>query len=220
MAADSEGAVGRWNEDLRRELASKNTPELNRKLPSATVGIAGVGGLGSNVAVALARVGVGRLVIADFDVVQPSNLNRQHFFLDDLGEPKVMALKRTIARINPSADVQEHRTRVTLENLRELFGGCDVLVEAFDTPEAKAMIVRAFLAGHMGATPLVCGSGLAGAASSNTIKTTLLGLNVYVCGDLESRPVDGRGLMAPRVMVAAGHQANMVVRLIAGERQP
>ena len=212
--------VERGRDELRRQLAEKNTPELNRGLPSATVGIAGCGGLGSNVAVALARVGVGRLVIVDYDVVQPSNLNRQCFFLDDLGEPKVLALARTISRISPFVEVREHQSRVTLENLRELFGGCDVVVEAFDTAEAKSMIVGAFLAGHMGATPLVCGSGLAGSDSSNTIETRLLGGRVYVCGDLESRPVDGRGLMAPRVMIAAGHQANMVLRLLAGETQP
>jgi sulfur carrier protein ThiS adenylyltransferase len=202
---------------LRRELADKNTPEVAARAPAASVGVAGCGGLGSNVAAALARAGVGRLVIVDHDVVQPSNLNRQQFFLDDLGEPKVDALARSLARMNPFVEVRAHRTRVTLDNLRELFGRCDVVVEAFDTAEAKSMIVGAFLRGLLGDIPLVCGSGLAGAASSNAIRTTHLGAHVYVCGDLASEPVNGRGLMAPRVMIAAGHQANMVLRLIAGE---
>jgi len=203
-------------EELEALMASRHTPGVHEKLQKATVGIAGVGGLGSAVAIALARIGVRTLIFADFDVVEPSNLNRQQFFVDQIGLPKVHALAENLARINPYVDVIPHECRITPENLRELFGTVHVMVEAFDRADQKAM-----LATHFGKqfpdTPLVLATGLAGHMPSNTIVTRKMGRSMVVVGDLETAAAPGTGLMAPRVGVAAHHQANAVLRLILGE---
>lgn len=201
------------------ELASRNNPEVNRTLPSTAVGIAGCGGLGSNVAMALARIGVGRLVLVDSDAVETSNLNRQQYFLGDIGRPKVEALAEKIAQVNPRVRVETHRERIGPGNIFELFAECVVVVEAFDQVPDKSMIIEAFADERFQGKYLVCASGLAGIRPSNLIATRRLAQNIYVCGDLESAPCEGQGLMAPRVMIAAGHQANMVVRILCGEME-
>jgi sulfur carrier protein ThiS adenylyltransferase len=202
-------------EELEALLVARHSPGVHEKLRAATVGIAGVGGLGSPVAVALARCGVGRLVLADFDVVEPSNLNRQLFFLDQLGLPKVEALRRTLKRINPYVAVTSHHVRLTPANIPDLFGEVDIMVEAFDDPEQKAMLVEAFL-GRVADRPLVAASGVAGFGPANTIRTRRAGRRLYLVGDETSAACTGEGLMAPRVGVAAHHQANAVVRLLLG----
>jgi sulfur carrier protein ThiS adenylyltransferase len=180
------------------------------------VGIAGVGGLGSAVAIALARIGVGRLILADFDVVEPSNLNRQQFFVDQLGMPKVEAMAANLARINPYVRVERHHVKLTPENVPELFADVDVLVEAFDAADQKAMLVECFCR-LFPDKPLVAATGLAGHLGSNSIVTRRTMKNLYLVGDLETAAVPGTGLMAPRVGVAAHHQANAVLRLLLGE---
>jgi len=203
-------------EELEALMAARHTPGVHERVKSATVGIAGAGGLGSAVAVALARVGVGRLIVADFDVVEPSNLNRQQFFVDQIGLPKVEALQENLARINPYVEVVAHNLRLTAANVPELFAGADVLVEAFDAADQKAMLVEAFL-GRCPGKPLVAASGLAGFAPSNTVTTRRVGHHLYLVGDGETAARPGEGLMAPRVGVAAHHQANAVLRLLLGE---
>ena len=193
---------------------------MTERLSTAVVGIAGCGGVGSNAAVALARIGIGTLVLVDCDVVEPSNLNRQHYFVEDLGRPKTDALADWIGRINPRVRAVVHRRRIGPVDVETLFADCDVVVEAFDTVEAKTMIMKAFGASGMEGRWLVCASGLAGTNSANSIRTSRVAENVYVCGDLESEPVGGLGVMAPRVMVVAGQQANTVVRLLCGMTEP
>jgi len=202
--------------ELEALMASRHTPGVHERLKGAAVGIAGAGGLGSAVAVALARIGVGRLVVADFDVVEPSNLNRQQFFVDQIGLPKVEALRANLARINPYVEVTAHSLRLTAENVPEVFAGVDVLVEAFDAADQKAMLVETFL-GRCPGRPLVAASGLAGFAPSNTVTTQRVGRNFYLVGDGETAARPGEGLMAPRVGIAAHHQANAVLRLLLGE---
>ena len=135
-------------------------------LESATVGIAGAGGLGSNCAAHLVRAGVRRLVIADFDVVSKSNLNRQFFFRDQLGRKKVDALSENLRRIEPDLDLALHDLRLTPENARPTFEGCQIIVEALDSADAKSMLLGALL--PMG-KPIVSASGLAGWGHSRTI---------------------------------------------------
>lgn len=203
-------------DELEAQMMARHTPGVHARLKRSCVGIAGLGGLGSSVAVALARIGVGRLILADFDIVEPSNLNRQQYFVDQIGHPKTEMLKANLERINPYVRVDTHLVRLTKGNVPEIFRDADVLVEAFDTAEAKAMIMESFAVAFAD-RPLVMAAGLAGHDSSNTIRTSLLGGNVYVVGDLVQAARPGVGLMAPRVGVASHHQANAVVRLLLGE---
>jgi len=203
-------------EEIEALLTARHTPGVHEKVRTATVGIAGVGGLGSAVAVALARIGVGRLVVADFDVVEPSNLNRQQYFIDQIGLPKVDALKTNLRRINPCVQVAPFFARLDKLNIPQVFGVVDVMVEAFDAPDQKAMLVETFLASCPG-KPIVAASGMAGFALSNTILTRRAATNLYLVGDGETAARVGEGLMAPRVGIAAHHQANAVLRLLLGE---
>jgi sulfur carrier protein ThiS adenylyltransferase len=199
-------------EELEALMVSRHTPGVHAKLKQATVGIAGLGGLGSAITVALARIGVGRLILVDFDVVEPSNLNRQQYFIDQLGLPKTEALVANLRRINPYVEYEAHCLRVTPENIGELFNGVDVLVEAFDRADQKAMLLQSFMA-----APIVAASGLAGHGSGETIKVRKMGSRIYIVGDLETGAAPGCGLMAPRVGIAAHMQANTVLRLLLGE---
>ncbi len=203
-------------EELEALLVARHTPGVHRRVKAARVGVAGVGGLGSQVAIALARTGIGSLVLADFDVVEPSNLNRQQYFIDQLGLPKVDALAATLARINPYVPVEAHRLRLTPPEVPRVFHGCQVVVEAFDRAEEKAMLVETVLRTLPDAW-VVAASGLAGHGPADTVRTHRLGARLFVVGDLEAAAGPGTGLMAPRVGVAAHAQANLVLRLVLGE---
>lgn len=203
-------------DELDALLTARHTPGVHGKIKHSCVGIAGVGGLGSAIAVALTRLGIGKLIIVDFDLVEPSNLNRQQYFVDQIGQPKVTALKENLLRINPGAEIVAQHQRVTADNLTTLFGTVDVLVEAFDAAEQKAMLTRTFL-GQTSDKPLVAASGMAGFEPSNSIQTQKVGERLYLCGDGTTAAEPGRGLMAPRVGIAAHHQANAVLRLLLGE---
>jgi sulfur carrier protein ThiS adenylyltransferase len=201
---------------LEALMAARHTPGVHAVLKRATVGIAGAGGLGSSIAIALARIGVGRLIVADFDVVEPSNLNRQQYFIDQIGLPKVVALQENLARINPYVEMVPHLVRLTPENIPAIFAEAEVMVEAFDAADQKAMLLEA----HAMAFPtrtIVVASGLAGHMPSNTVVTRRLGRNVVLVGDTVTAAAQGTGLMAPRVGVAAHHQANAVLRILLGE---
>lgn len=200
-------------EDLEALMAARHSPGVHARVKAARVGIAGLGGLGSAIAIALARVGVGKLVLADFDVVEPSNLNRQQYFIDQIGLPKTEALVSNLQRINPYVELETHAVVLTSENVPAIFAGVDIMAEAFDTPEAKAMLAETF-GKHFPDTPLVMASGLAGFEPSNTIQTRRLGRQMVMVGDLVTAAGQGMGLMAPRVGVAAHHQANAILRLI------
>lgn len=201
--------------EMEALLTARHTPGVHQRIKSATVGIAGAGGLGSAIAIALARCGVGRLIIADFDVVEPSNLNRQQYFIDQLGLPKVDALRANLQRINPFVKVAVFYGRLDHENLPQVFAMADVLVEAFDAPDQKAMLVENWRKAHP-ERPLVAASGMAGFGTANTIATRRVGENFYLVGDQTTAAAPGCGLMAPRVGVAAHHQANAVLRLLLG----
>ena len=205
--------------ELEQLMVARHTPGVHAHLKAATVGIAGVGGLGSAVAIALARVGVGRLIIADFDVVEPSNLNRQQYFIDQIGMHKVVALADNLRRINPYVSVEQHSIMLDPENIAAVFAGCSLVVEAFDRADMKAMLVNTVLEQMAGVT-VIAASGLAGYGSNNTITTTKISNGLYLIGDGISEAQPGNGLMAPRVGIAASHQANQVVRCILGEELP
>jgi sulfur carrier protein ThiS adenylyltransferase len=201
-------------DELEALMAARHTPGVHQQLKSGHVAVAGCGGLGSHVAVMLARMGVGHLLLVDFDLVEPSNLNRQHYTVAHLGQPKTQALKSQLAEINPFIEVLTKNIKVTAENALEVFANYPIVVEAFDNPTYKAELTATLLA--KGDIKVVAASGLAGFASANDIQTRRRLTNLYICGDLESAAAEGMGLMAPRVAVCAGHQANMVVRLLLG----
>ena len=202
-------------EVLRAMIASRNSPELNLALSKAVIGVAGLGGLGSNIAISLARVGVKKLVLADFDVVEPSNLNRQQYFVRHIGMQKTQALKELINDVNPFVEVETHDIFLDEKNVASVFGECEILCEAFDNVAGKAMILN-----EAGASlkdkKIIGASGMAGYFSSNIIKTIKFAKNVYLCGDLTNEAKIGQGLMAPRVAVCANHEANLAIRLLMG----
>ena len=195
-----------------REFFSCREKAVLAVLRQSSVGIAGAGGLGSNVAVSLARAGVGRLVIADFDKVEPSNLNRQQYFIDQVGRCKVEALRENLLLISPYSLYEVHDVRVTRRNAAKIFARVDVLVEAFDRAEAKEMLIETCLTRFPG-RPIVAASGLAGYGGNRKIHTRRMG-NLYICGDEESQCPRGVSPMAPRVALVAAMQANLVVELL------
>lgn len=203
-------------EELEALLVSRHTPGVHQAVKNARIGVAGLGGLGSQVAIALARIGVGSLVLADFDVVEPSNLNRQQYFIEQIGIPKVEALSETLRRVNPYVRLDTHEVRLTSENIPQIFQGCQVLAEAFDRVDQKTMLVETVLE-KLPETWVVAVSGLAGYDPADTIRTHRLGERLFVIGDLEQAARPGVGLMAPRVGVAAHAQANLMLRILLGE---
>lgn len=195
-------------------LSSRNSPGTVEILKSSCVGIAGLGGLGSHVALALWRMGIGHLVLVDFDIVEPTNLNRQAYGMNDLGQFKVDALKRQLYAIHPYGKITGYRQRITQANALDYFNGCQVIVEAFDTPQAKADLVHCVLSATE--IPIVAASGIAGLYSGNQIRSLQKMGRLYMVGDQEHGAKPGEGLMAPRVMLAAGHQALVTVQLLLG----
>lgn len=191
--------------------------EIKWILSSKTVGIAGCGGLGTNVAVALARTGIGKLIIADFDVVEESNLNRQYYFFDQLGQIKSYTLSDNLYLVNPETEVIPHNLKLGAENIPEVFEGCDIIIEAFDRAEMKEMIIETVLE-KMPGVPIVAGSGMAGFGNSNSIKTRKVG-NLYVCGDEYSEVGEENPPLAPRVGIVANMQANIALEILLGENR-
>ncbi|MEW6623016.1 MAG: sulfur carrier protein ThiS adenylyltransferase ThiF [Bacillota bacterium] len=202
-------------EELEKLLVARHTPGVHEKMKKAAVGIAGLGGLGSNVAISLTRMGIGKLLLVDFDVVEPSNLNRQQYFVKHIGMPKTEALKDLLLQINPFVTVETKNMYLEEENIEACFQDVDVIVEAFDNPKCKAELVNTVLKKMI--QPIVAASGMAGYDSGNSIKTQRIHPRFYLVGDGESEAKPGWGLMAPRVAIAANHQANTVVRILLGK---
>jgi sulfur carrier protein ThiS adenylyltransferase len=194
-----------------------NFDNIKKALSSKTVGIAGCGGLGSNCAVALARVGVGNLIIADFDVVVESNLNRQYFFHDQIGMKKVDALKNNLHRINPQLHIVPIDEKLTAQSIAFNFAQCDVLVEAFDKAEMKKTIMEAANI-YFPNIPLVCAMGLAGYGNTNDLRVHQFGETLFVCGDLESEVSDENPPIAPRVGIASNMQADVVISILLNKQ--
>ena len=195
------------------EVNTYLTPAQREILGRAKVGVAGLGGLGSNVICHLLRAGISRFVAADFDVVSASNLNRQFFFSDQVGMKKTEALTANLRRINPDAELDFRDLRLTAENIPELFRECDVVVEAFDKAEAKTMLIGAMAKTNI---PVVAASGLAGFGNSNAIRLRKVNPKLYIVGDLTSGISPELAPASPRVGIAAAMEANTVVAVLLG----
>lgn len=195
--------------------ATCRTPGIQLKPTSDKVAVAGLGGLGSHVAVCLARCGIGCLRLIDFDRVEASNIHRQYYFPRQMGRYKVEALKEILLEINPRLEIETVNARLTAATIPEILQNCPVIVEALDRPESKAELVTAALTTFPEAK-VVCASGLAGLGDTGTIVSRRIGQRLFVCGDGVSEVGEDFGLMGPRVMVCAGHQANLVLRILCG----
>ncbi|MBP1572910.1 MAG: thiamine biosynthesis protein ThiF [Oscillospiraceae bacterium] len=202
-------------EEWYNALEERQGAELVRRLSESCVAVCGLGGLGSNVAISLARAGVGTLWLFDFDRVDISNLHRQQYKISQLGMHKTDAMKELVSEINPYCNVITHTVRLTEENL-SLVSDCDIVCECFDNAECKAMLVNT-VAERYPDKYIVSASGMSGLHTGNTITTKKLGKRLYICGDGESDVKDDITLFAPRVMLCASHQANTVLRIIAGK---
>ena len=206
-------------EEMQRTLEARHGKELQAKFTGSTVAICGLGGLGSNIAVSLARAGIGRLILIDFDKVDISNLHRQQYQADQIGFYKTEALTENLKRIAPYVEIVSHSVHITEENFQELLQDADIICEAFDDAEAKAMLVNGVLE-QLHTKYLIAASGMAGLGSANSIKTRRVMERFYLCGDGVSDVADDIGLVAPRVMLCAAHQAQMVLRILSGNYEP
>lgn len=201
------------------EVDLSDDAAIRARLASAHVAVIGCGGLGSNAALMLVRAGVRELTLVDYDAVDRSNLNRQMFFPDQIGQPKTGALAATLLRLEPTLTVHVHQSEATSENLVELVGGADLVIEAADRAEVKAMVANTLLDLRPG-LPIVAASGLAGAGSANDIVTEELAPGFYMVGDLTSDVRGALPLISSRVMAAAAHQAHMAIRVLLGHSEP
>ena len=186
--------------------------EIKALLSQKCVGIAGAGGLGSNCAQNLVRCGIGKLIIADFDTVNESNLNRQFYFKDQVGQKKVYALRDNLNRINNDSIVQIHDCVVNTDNIPLLYSTCDVVVEAFDSAESKHMLIE-YMCYNYPNIPLVSASGLAGFGSLDKIHVVESG-NLFVCGDFESQVEFNNPPLGPKVSMVSAMQADIVLQIL------
>ena len=199
-------------------LVERHGEERQNAFLNATVAICGLGGLGSNIATALTRAGVGKLILIDFDKVDITNLNRQQYKMSQLGRPKTECCLENLRDISPYTEIEIHTVKLNEENIPELLGEADIICEAFDKADQKAMLVNTVLETFPDKY-MLSGTGMAGFGSANTIQSRKVFGKFYLCGDEKSDVNDGIGLVASRVMVCAAHEAHMVLRLLSGETE-
>ena len=200
-------------EEWNNALCERYGEDVQKKFSAATVAVCGLGGLGSNIAIALARAGIGRLILIDFDRVDITNLHRQQYKANQIGKYKTDALFENLKEIAPYIDMELHTVRVTEENAEELLKDADIICEAFDNAQTKAMLTN-FVLETMPSKFLVAASGMAGFGSANSIRTRKITSKFYLCGD-EQSDVEWEGsLVASRVMLCAAHQAHTVLRIL------
>ena len=204
---------------MTKALEIRQGVKLQRKFSSAAVAVCGLGGLGSNIAVSLARAGIGKLILIDFDRVDITNLHRQQYKASQVGEYKTAALSACLKEIAPYIELESYTVRMTENNMVDLLKGADVICEAFDDAECKAMLTNTVLE-RMPAKYLVAASGMAGTGSANSIKTRKVMDRFYLCGDEVSEVSETESLLSSRVMLCAAHQAHMVLRILADQLEP
>ncbi len=200
-------------------VSATDDAAVRSRLAASHVAVIGCGGLGSNAAAMLVRAGIGTLTLVDFDAVDASNLNRQLYFADQIGQLKTSALANTLLRIRTDVTLRLHQVRATAADLLELVDDADVVIEAVDTAETKAMIANVLLHERPD-LPLVSASGIAGFGSANDVVTERMADAYYLTGDHRSDVRDNLPLMASRVMVAAAHEAHAAIRILLGHPEP
>lgn len=201
-------------EEWDTALIERHGDKLQKKFSEATVAICGLGGLGSNIAIALARAGIGKLILIDFDHVDITNLHRQQYKANQIGKYKTEALLANIKEIAPYTEIQTYTVRITDDNAKRLLKDADIICEAFDDANDKAMLANIVLE-RMPDKYIVAASGMAGLGSANSIHTRKITSRFYLCGDEISDAKDDIGLVSSRVMLCAAHQAHVVLRILA-----
>lgn len=204
-------------DDMQCFLSSRHSNFVIDKLKNARVAVLGLGGLGSNTAMNLARSGVGYIKLIDFDIVDPSNINRQNYFLDQIAMNKSDATLANLKRVNPYIKLEALKVYLDKSNYDKYLDDVDIIVEAFDNPVCKADLTRHFIENYKTSFNdkyLITSSGMAGFYKSNIIKTKLLRERLYICGDFKNSAREFEGLMAPRVSIVSGHQSNCVIRIL------
>ena len=201
-------------EEWLKALENRQGKEILEKFQNATVAICGLGGLGSNIAISLARAGIGKLILIDFDKVDVSNLHRQQYKMNQIGMFKTEALISILKEISPYTKYEIFTTKISEDNYMDLLKEADVICEAFDNPEAKAMLVNNVLE-HLPESYLVAASGMAGMDTPNIIKTRNIMKRFYLCGDEKNDVNNSGSLISARVMLCASHEALTVLRIIA-----
>ncbi len=205
-------------EEWIKALTDRHGVDFQKKISSAAVAVCGLGGLGSNIAIALARAGIGKLILIDFDKVDITNLHRQQYKTNQIGKSKTEALRDNLKEINPYLETEIHTIYLDESNAKGIISDADIVCEAFDNPEDKAMLTN-FVLEKMPDKYIVAASGMAGLESANAIHTRKISKRFYLCGDEVSDANDGIGLVSSRVMVCAAHQAHTVLRIIAEENE-
>ena len=200
-------------EEWYAALSERHGEKTQKSFESATVAVCGLGGLGSNIAFALARAGIGKLILIDFDNVDITNLHRQQYKASQIGMNKTQALKDNLLEIAPYAAIETHSVCISEDNAEELLKNADIICEAFDDADCKAMLVNLVLE-RMPEKYLVAASGMAGFGSANTIQTRRISKRFYLCGDGASDVQSEGSLVASRVMLCAAHQAHTVLRIL------
>ncbi|MBE6533933.1 MAG: thiamine biosynthesis protein ThiF [Ruminococcaceae bacterium] len=201
-------------EEWNNAFQERHGKELQQAFSSATVAICGLGGLGSNIAIALVRAGIGKLILIDFDRVDITNLHRQQYKATQIGMYKTEALAENLKEIAPYVLLELHTEHITEDNAITLLKDADIICEAFDDAECKAILAEIVLT-QMRDKYLVAASGMAGMETANSIKTRKITSKFYLCGDETSEISDSIGLVAPRVALCAAHQAHTVLRILA-----
>ena len=203
-------------EEWTKALNNRHGTEFQKRISSSTVAICGLGGLGSNIATSLARAGIGKLILIDFDKVDITNMHRQQYKVNQIGTSKTKAMQDNLKEINPYIKTEIHNVYLDENNAKDILSDADIICEAFDSAEAKSNIVN-FVLSKMPEKYIVAASGMAGLGSSNSIRTRKISRHFYLCGDEVSDVKDGIGLVSSRVMLCAAHQAHTVLRIIAEE---
>ncbi len=205
-------------EEWMTALIKRHGADNQKRFQNAAAAICGLGGLGSNIAIALTRAGIGRLILIDFDQVELTNLHRQQYNASQIGLFKTDALAANLRQINPYIELETHPVRIMEENAERLLRNADIICEAFDDAESKAMLTNLVLE-KMPEKYLIAASGMAGFKDANAIQTRRITEHFYLCGDQVSDVADGMGLVAPRVMICAAHQAHKVLQILLKEGQ-
>ena len=201
-------------ENLERELVNRCGSTAVKRLQQARVAVVGLGGLGSNIAIMLTRMGVGHLHLIDFDRVDVSNLHRQQYFVEQVGLYKTQALASTLRKINPHIDLELSCVNLDERNLEALLKEEAIICEALDKAETKAMLVNGVL-GNFVDKIIVAASGMAGLGDGNLIQARRISKNLYLCGDGVS-DCESESLYSARVALCAAQQAHLVQRIILG----
>ncbi len=200
----------------QQSLAQRHGEKAQASISGAVVAICGLGGLGSSIAVHLARAGIGRLILIDFDCVDMTNLHRQQYKVSQVGMSKTEALRENLLEISPYTELVTHRVKLTEGNIGTVLDDADIVCEAFDEAGAKAMLVN-YVLEHCPEAYMVAASGMAGFGSANSITTRKISKRFYLCGDGISDVGDGIGLVSSRVAICAAHQAHTVLRILTNQ---